>query len=91
MELILSLAQLFIVNWYKNVFTLHRYNNYMFRLLTNSHHQVVFLATVIHERTSSLGQCAVWYEEGGAGYEISYVFRGPRVSIWGNAVVYTWD
>jgi len=34
MELILSLAQLFIVNWWKNVFTLHRYNNnYMFRLL----------------------------------------------------------
>jgi len=31
----LSLAQLFIVNWWKNVFTLHRYNNnYMFRLLT---------------------------------------------------------
>jgi len=34
MELILSLAELFIVNWWKNVFTLHRYNNYMFRLLT---------------------------------------------------------
>ena len=31
----LSLAQLFIVNWWKNVFTLHRCNNkYMFRLLT---------------------------------------------------------
>ena len=35
MELVLSLAQLFIANWWKNVFTLHRYNNnYMFRLLT---------------------------------------------------------
>ena len=29
--------------------------------------------------------------QGGAGYEILYVFWWPRVSIWGNAVVYTWD
>jgi len=84
MELILSLAQLFSVNWWKNVFTLH------VSAFDISHHQVVFLAIVIHERTSSLGQCAVWYGEGG-GHEISYVFRRPKVSIWGNVVVYTWD
>ena len=58
------------------MYLLHRYSNYMFRLLTNSHHQVVFLATVIHERTSSLGQCAVWYGVGGRGTRSRMRFGG---------------
>ena len=46
----------------------------------------MFLATVIHERTTSYRavRSVVW--AGGVGYEISYVYQRLRVSIWGNVV-----
>ena len=43
------------------------------------------------KRTSSLGQCAVWYGAGGGVRDLVCVSEAMGKYIGGNAVVYTWD